>query len=89
MKVTVELPAMLSLGRSRSPEVEGRTVREALRNLDAQYPGIAEQFFDEQQRLRPLIVVAVGGEILSHEASLDGKLSDGDVITILQAMAGG
>lgn len=89
MKITVELPLMLSLGRSRSPKVDAKTIREALRNLNAEYPGIADQFFDERDRLRPLIVIAHGDEILSHDADLDRKVFAGDTITILQAIAGG
>lgn len=89
MKVTVELPIMLALGKARRTIVEAQTVRQALQVLDAEYPGITEHFFDEENRLRPLILVALRDEILSHDAALDCKVADGDTITILQAIAGG
>jgi molybdopterin converting factor small subunit len=89
VKVTVELPVMLALGRPRTATVDAATVRDALRRLDEHYPGISEHFFDEKRRLRPLIQIAVRDNILSHDAALDCKIEDGDTITILQAIAGG
>ena len=61
---TVYIPTLLRelTGGKPSVEVEGTTVRQVIRNLDALYPGIKDRLI-EGDRLRPNISVAVDGQL--------------------------
>jgi sulfur-carrier protein len=61
---TVWIPAQmrdLTGGRSRVA-VPGRTVRQVVENLDAEYPGAGSRLL-EDGRLSPLLAVAVDSEV--------------------------
>jgi molybdopterin converting factor small subunit len=62
MKVVV--PSQLRSYTAGKSEVEasGRTVREALADLDRQFPGFRFRVIDEQDRVRRHIILFVGGE---------------------------
>ena len=66
----------------------GLTLAEAINNLDAQYPGIAERLL-ESGALRRFINVYVNDEDVRFSGALDTALKSGDSITILPAVAGG
>lgn len=66
----------------------GSTLSEAVSNLDAQYPGIAERLL-ENGALRRFINVYVNDEDVRFSGALDTALKSGDSITILPAVAGG
>jgi len=66
----------------------GSTLSEAISNLDAQYPGIAERLL-ENGALRRFINVYVNDEDVRFSGALDTALKSGDSITILPAVAGG
>ena len=89
MHVTVEMPAMLAMGQSRTTTLEAATVREALEQLNKKYPGVGSHLFDERRRLRPLVRIAVGEDILARDGELDRAVSEGANILIFQAIAGG
>jgi sulfur-carrier protein len=78
----------LTNGRARVG-TEGRTVDEALAELEQQYPGLREQLRDPTGEVRQFINVFVNG---AEIRSLQGRatpLRDGDEISIIPAMAGG
>lgn len=66
----------------------GSTLSEAINNLDARYPGIAERLL-ENGVLRRFINVYVNDEDVRFSGALDTALKSGDSITILPAVAGG
>jgi molybdopterin synthase sulfur carrier subunit len=74
-------------GRSRI-DVDGRTVRECIEAVEAQYPGFSELVFDAQGGLRRFVRLFVNGDELARDA-LDTPIADGDRVEILAAMAGG
>ena len=88
MRVTVQLPTVLAVGHARTATVDARTVRDALKQLDKKYPGVGEHLF-EGRRLRPLVRIAVGEDILERERELDRPVRAGETITVFQAIAGG
>ncbi len=60
----VVIPALLrkfTNGVERA-DVPGRTIRELVRNLDARFPGIAEQLIDSGD-IRPSIAVSIDGDV--------------------------
>ncbi|MCL4423260.1 MAG: MoaD family protein [Actinobacteria bacterium] len=91
MPVEVRLPSMLRIhvqGQS-SLEVKGETVGEVLENLAKENPGMTGQIVDGEGVLRKFVNVYVNDDDIRYLNQLDTKLSSGDVITILPAVAGG
>lgn len=66
--------------------VAGRTVEDALRDLDRQFPGIRFRFIDEQSRIRAHMRIFVDGE---RACALDGQLGPRSEIHIFGALSGG
>lgn len=70
-------------------ETSAGTLREAVRALDAQWPGLAFYITDEQEVLRQHVAIWVDGKRLPRSAGLDGPLSEDAVVHIMQALSGG
>jgi molybdopterin converting factor small subunit len=64
MSIKVRIPAQLRhlSGGEGEIQVEGATVGEVLKALDAAHPGFAERLFDETGNLRRFVNVFVGEE---------------------------
>ena len=88
---TVYIPTPLRrlTGGQSKVEVPGETVGEVLRNLDAQYPGIAERLFDDNGNVKRFINVFVGDSEIRTLQGLDTRVSEDASISIVPAMAGG
>ncbi len=89
--VTVRVPTQLrplSGGRSEVP-VEGATVAEVLKALDAAHPGFADRLFDETGRLRRFVNVFVAEEDIRFLEGVDTPLAEGATVSIVPAVAGG
>jgi len=78
----------LAGGKSKV-EVPGATVREVLRNLEAEYPGMGERLFDDKGNVKRFINIFVGDSEMRTLQGLDTPLGDKDTISIVPAMAGG
>ncbi len=89
--VTVRLPAVLAemVEGQRRFEVTGDTIGEALRDLVRQRPGLALHFFDDRGAVRRHILCFHNEEYVRGRHSLDLPVLPGDVITILNSVAGG
>jgi sulfur-carrier protein len=91
MPVTVKLPTQLrdAAGGAVSASVEGATVGEALEALYGSYGELRERISDENGGLRRFVNVYLKGEDIRFLDGLETKVSDGDEVTILPAVAGG
>ncbi len=90
MSVTVRIPSPLRpvTGGLGELKVEGATVGEVLRKLDAQYAGFAERVFDENG-VKRFINVYVNEDNIRDKKNLETELKPGDTISILPSIAGG
>src|SRR5215510_5791817 len=90
MSVTVRIPSPLRpiTGGLGELKVEGSTVGEILRKLDAQYAGFAERVFDEKG-IKRFINVYVNEDNIRDKKNLDTEVKAGDTISILPSIAGG
>ena len=87
---TVEIPPPYrgpTRGEERIP-VEGTTVEECLKAVDARYPGFGDQIFDDTGALHRFVKLFVNGDQIPHGA-LDTPVSEKDEVAILAAIAGG
>ena len=91
MSVTVRIPTTLRpLAGGRSEvAVEGQTVGEVLRNLDAEHPGFADRLLDDQGGLRKFVNVFVADDDVRFMDGLDTQVPDGETVAIIPAVAGG
>ena len=91
MSATVRVPTQLrSLTAGvGSVEVEGSTVAEVLKALDAAHPGFAERLFDDAGRLRRFVNVFVADEDVRFAGGLDAPVPSGQTVSIVPAVAGG
>lgn len=91
MSVVVRIPTILRTYTDGGADVrgEGATLREVLRKLDADYPGIGARILDESGKIRRFVNVYVGEEDVRFAAGLDTETPAGVQISIIPAVAGG
>lgn len=85
---TVHLPRSLALvipDLPKTASVEGGTVAEVVRALDARWPGVADRVLEAGPAIRRHINVFVDGE----PATLTTPVPVGGVVHVIPAVAGG
>jgi molybdopterin converting factor small subunit len=75
-------------GGKTEVEVTGTTVKSALDDLLRQYPAIGPKLFDNG-KLRPYINVFLNDEDIRYLDEMDTKVTDGVVLALIPAVAGG
>ncbi|HVW00081.1 MAG TPA: MoaD/ThiS family protein [Planctomycetaceae bacterium] len=70
-------------------QVEGHTVREALEAVFAQRPALRGYILDDQQRLRPHVVIFLDGEPTTDRMQLGERVLTESEIYVMQALSGG
>ena len=91
MAVTVRIPTTMRplSGGASTVEVEGTTLAEVLKALDAAHPGFADRLFDETGALRRFVNVFVSDDDVRYLDGLDTPVPDGETVSIIPAVAGG
>jgi molybdopterin converting factor small subunit len=91
MAVTVRIPTQLRTltGGEAQVDLEGATVAEVLKALDAAHPGFAERLFDDGGGLRRFVNVFVAEEDIRFLQGVDTPVTDGQTLSIVPAVAGG
>ena len=91
MAVSIKIPTPLrkfTAGKD-SVEVPAGTVGTALRDLEAQHPGMWTKICDDEGKVRRFINVYAGDEDIRFLQGLDTPIADGADISIIPAIAGG
>lgn len=91
MAVEVRVPTLLRkhTGGERTLEGGGSTVREVLDGLDARHPGLRSAVVTEGGDIHRFINIYLNDEDVRFMGALDAAVADGDVLSILPAVAGG
>ncbi|MDA8381033.1 MAG: MoaD/ThiS family protein [Actinomycetota bacterium] len=91
MTVTVRVPSQLRslTGGAGEVSLEGGTVGEVLKGLEAAHPGFGERLFDEQGNLRRFVNVFLADEDVRFLDGLATSVADGQTLSIVPAVAGG
>jgi molybdopterin synthase sulfur carrier subunit len=91
MSTTVRIPTQLRNLTDGSGEVvvEGSTVGEVLKGLDAAHPGFGERLFDDGGQLRRFVNVFLADEDVRFLSGLDTPVTGGQTLSIVPAVAGG
>jgi len=90
MAIEVRIPTILRNLTDDAKVVEGNgaNLGALFTDLENKYPGIEERLI-EDGKLRRFINVYLNDEDVRFVGGLEAKLSDGDSVTILPAVAGG
>jgi molybdopterin converting factor small subunit len=91
MAITVRIPTQLRslTGGASEVALAGGTVAEILKQLDAEHAGFGERIFDESGGLRRFVNVFVADEDIRFLQNLDTPVTEGQVVSIVPAVAGG
>lgn len=91
MSIVVRIPTPLRklTGGQDEVKVSGETVGEVLQNLEKEFPGFRERLFDEQGSLRRFINIYLNDQDIRFLSLLETKLEEGNVISVIPAIAGG
>mgnify|MGYP006284801599 FL=1 len=91
MAVEVRLPTLLRqyTDGTASVTAEGATIGDVFAAIVGQYPGLGGQLIDESGALHRFVNVYVNDEDIRYLDSLGTTVAEGDVVSILPAVAGG
>ncbi len=70
-------------------QVDAGTVADALKALDASHNGFAERLFDDTGTLRRFVNVFVADEDIRFLDGVNTPVTEGQVVSIVPAVAGG
>ncbi|MEO6822514.1 MAG: MoaD/ThiS family protein [Candidatus Nanopelagicales bacterium] len=90
MAIEVRIPTILRpyTGGEKAVEGAGSTVGELITDLESRHPGIQDRIVDEKG-LRRFVNVYLNDEDVRFLDGIGTALTDGDVVTVLPAVAGG
>jgi MoaD family protein len=91
MAVEVRIPTILRkhTGGAKAVEAKGATVREVLDHLEEQYAGLRASVLTDNGDIHRFINMYLNDEDIRFLGSLETPVADGDVLSILPAVAGG
>ncbi len=91
MAVEIKLPTVLRVQADgqATVAVDGATVSEVFNTLIERYPGLRENLLAADGNLHKFVNVYKDDDDIRYLDGLDTKLADGDVLSILPAVAGG
>jgi sulfur-carrier protein len=90
MAVEVRIPTILRTftGGAKAVHGDGDTLLQVIDDIDARNPGIKERIV-EADSLRRFVNVYVNDEDVRFSGGLSAPTTDGDVVVVLPAVAGG
>ena len=90
-EIVVSLPSLLSqaAGGSRHVRASGTTVADVLDDLTSRHPKLKTHLFDEKGHFREHVLCFLNETNTRWLEGLDHPVTDGDSLTILQAVSGG
>lgn len=90
-KITVRIPVPLRpfVDDAAVMDTDADTVGAALEQIGTGHPGFLQRVLVEDGELRPYVNVFVGSDDVRSRSGLETPLDDGDVVSIIPAVAGG
>ena len=91
MAVVVRIPTALRRITQGQGEVkiEAQTIGELIEKLEEEFPGIKERLVEPNGEIRKFVNFFVNDEDIRFLDGKDTTLKDGDVVSIIPAIAGG
>lgn len=90
MAVEVRIPTILRsyTGGEKAVEGSGATLSAVIDSVESDNPGIKGRLLEDDE-IRKFINVYINDEDVRFQGGLDASVSDGDVVVVLPAVAGG
>ncbi len=90
MAIEVRIPTILRTytNGARAVEGSGDTLRALLADIETRHPGMQERIVDDAG-LRRFVNVYLNDEDVRFLAGIETAVADGDIVTVLPAVAGG
>ena len=91
MTIEVRVTAVLQkhTGGQKVLSADGTTIGEVLTDMDARFPGFKSQVTDDDGSLKRFVNIYLNDEDVRYLGKLETPLAQGDVVSILPALAGG
>ncbi|MBI4498014.1 MAG: MoaD family protein [Chloroflexi bacterium] len=91
MAVEVKVAAVLQrvVGGVKAVQGQGSTIVDLIKYLDERYPGFASQVLTDEGQLHRFVNIYINDEDIRYLGQLQTPVKDGDVVSILPALAGG
>ena len=91
MAVDVKLPTLLRVHADGAASItaDGDTIGAVFEELTARFPGLAGNLIDDDGNLHKFVNVYRDDDDIRYLEGLDTAVDDGNVISILPAVAGG
>ncbi|MBI4659405.1 MAG: MoaD/ThiS family protein [Verrucomicrobia bacterium] len=89
VKVRIPTPLRKLTNNEEIVEVQAKTVRDAIAELQTRYPGIKERLIDTDGSVRRFVNVYVNEEDIRFLQNQETPIKSGDEISIIPAIAGG
>jgi molybdopterin synthase sulfur carrier subunit len=89
--VTVRIPAPLRklTGNNSDVPAEGANVSAVIDNLETNHPGLKARLCDDSGAIRPFVNIYLNDEDIRFLDGPDTVLNEGDLVSIVPAIAGG
>ena len=90
MSIEVKVTSVLQrVVGAKSVQSDGNTIGEILEQVNSQHPGFKEQITMSDGSLHRFVNIYVNDEDIRYLQSLETPVKEGDVVSILPALAGG
>ena len=91
MSKQLNVPTQLKkvLDNQDTIQVQGNTIKEVIDELDGRYNGVAARMINKEGKINKFLLFFVNEEDIRFLQNENTPLKDGDVITIIPAIAGG
>ena len=89
VKVYIPTPFRKITGNRTFVDADGIDVNGVLRDLDQRFPGFGEMVFDGEQELLEHVNVYVNNHEIASLEGAETRVSDGDELAVIPALAGG
>lgn len=91
MSIEVRIPPLVQkvTDGQKTLQANGSTINELLEDLDRRFPGFSRELRDESGQLHRFVNIYLNDEDVRFLGKLEAPVKEGDVVSILPAMAGG
>lgn len=89
--VEIKIPTVLRkhVGGEAVVTAEGGVLKDILETLSQRFPGLSTELFGDDGELHRFVNLYLNDEDVRYLDGLNSKVADGDVVSILPAVAGG